>query len=134
MRVSGVVLTAAVSQLFCYSKSTAIQLIECFYRPTDGAVKYKGVDLKDMNTLWLRDQVGLVSQQPTLFDCSIEENIKYACPEATHEQVVEAAKQANADSFITAFPNGYATQVGQGSTLISGGTTVFFAKGSSHRF
>ena len=95
--------------------------MECFYRPTSGSVKYKGVDMKDLNVRWLRDQLGLVSQQPTLFDCSIEENIRYSLPEATHEQVVETAKQANADSFIMEFPEGYATRVGQGSTLISGG-------------
>lgn len=73
---------------------------------------------------WLRDEIGLVSQQPILFDCSIEENIKYACPSATHEDVVEVAKQANAHNFITEFPDGYATQVGQGSSLVSGGTKI----------
>lgn len=109
---------------FCsslYSKSTAIQLIECFYRPTSGTIKYKDVDMKDLNVRWLRDQLGLVSQQPTLFDCSIEDNIRYSLPEASHEQVVEVAKQANAHHFIMEFPEGYATSVGQGSTLVSGG-------------
>jgi ABC-type multidrug transport system fused ATPase/permease subunit len=102
-------------------KSTVIQLIECFYRPDKGTIKYKGVDVKDLNVRWLRDQLGLVSQEPVLFDASIEENIRYSLPDATHEQVVEAAKQANAHNFIIEFPEGYATSVGQGSTLISGG-------------
>lgn len=75
----------------------------------------------DVNTKWLRDEIGLVSQQPILFDCSIEENIKYACPEATHDDVVKVARKANAHDFITSFPDGYNTQVGQGSTLVSGG-------------
>jgi ATP-binding cassette subfamily B (MDR/TAP) protein 1 len=104
-----------------HSKSTVIQLMECFYRPTSGTIRYKDVDMKDLNVRWLRDQLGLVSQQPTLFDCSIEDNIRYSLPEASHEQVVEAAKQANAHSFIMEFPEGYATSVGQGSTLVSGG-------------
>jgi ATP-binding cassette subfamily B (MDR/TAP) protein 1 len=95
--------------------------MECFYRPTSGTVKYKDVDMKELNVRWLRDQLGLVSQQPTLFDCSIEDNIRYGLPEASHEQVVEAAKQANAHNFIMEFPEGYATSVGQGSTLVSGG-------------
>lgn len=78
--------------------------------------------MKELNVRWLRDQLGLVSQQPTLFDCSIEDNIRYGLPEASHEQVVEAAKQANAHNFIMEFPEGYATSVGQGgSTLVSGG-------------
>jgi len=102
-------------------KSTVIQLMECFYRPTLGTVKYHGVDMKDLNVRWLRDQLGLVSQQPVLFDCSIEENIRYSLPDASREQVVEAAKQANAHDFIMGFPEQYQTSVGQGSTLVSGG-------------
>lgn len=82
---------------------------------------FPGIDVKNMNVKWLRNEIGLVSQQPILFDCSIEENIKYACPEATHEEVVDVARQANAHNFIESFPDGYATQVGQGSSLISGG-------------
>lgn len=102
-------------------KSTVIQLMECFYRPSSGTVKYNGTDMKELNVSWLRGQLGLVSQQPTLFDCSIEENICYGLPDASHAQVVEAAIQANAHDFISAFPEGYGTSVGQGSTLISGG-------------
>jgi ABC-type multidrug transport system fused ATPase/permease subunit len=102
-------------------KSTTIQLFECFYRPSKGVVKYKGVDAVELNIAWLRDQLGLVSQEPVLFDTTIEENIRYSVPDATHDQVVEAAKQANAHAFISEFPEGYNTSVGQGSTLVSGG-------------
>ena len=77
--------------------------------------------MSSLNVRWLRDQFGLVSQEPVLFDTSIEENIRYGCPNASHEQVVEAAKQANAHDFISSFPDGYQTRVGQGSTLVSGG-------------
>jgi ABC-type multidrug transport system fused ATPase/permease subunit len=96
-------------------------LIEGFYQPTSGTIKFKGIDAAELNVRWLRSQLGLVSQQPVLFDCSIEENIRYGCPDATNEQVIEAAKQANAHNFIMEFPEGYATSVGQGSTLVSGG-------------
>ena len=105
-------------------KSTVIQLMECFYRPSSGTVKYFGTDMKELNVGWLRGQLGLVSQQPTLFDCSIEENICYGLLDASHAQVVEAAVQANAHDFISAFPEGYETSVGQGSTLISGGINL----------
>ena len=98
--------------------------MECFYRPTSGLVKYHGVDMVELNVRWLRDQLGLVSQQPTLFDCSIEENIRYSLPDASHEQVVEAAVQANAHDFIMEFPEDYTTSVGAGSTLVSGGTLI----------
>lgn len=91
-------------------KSSLIQLIECFYRPSSGAVFFQGMDMKELNVRWLRDQLGLVSQQPTLFDCSIEENIRYSLPNASREQVVEAAMQANAHDFISSFPEGYATR------------------------
>ena len=108
-------------------KSTAIALFECFYRPSQGVVKYKGVDLAELNIRWLRNELGLVSQEPVLFDTTIEENIRYSVPDATHDQVVEAAKQANAHTFISEFPEGYSTSVGQGSTLVSGGQKQRFA-------
>jgi len=101
-------------------KSSAVQLIECFYRPTEGCIEYNGVDMEELNVRWLRDQFGLVSQEPVLFDTTIEENIRYSC-DASREQIEEAAKTANAHDFIMSFPQGYETQVGQGSTLVSGG-------------
>ena len=102
-------------------KSSLIQLIENFYRPLAGYITYKGEDMRELNVRWLRDQFGLVSQEPVLFDTTIEENIRYGCSNATLDQVIEAAKQANAHDFISSFPDGYQTRVGQGSTLISGG-------------
>jgi ATP-binding cassette subfamily B (MDR/TAP) protein 1 len=109
---------------FCRSghgKSTVIQLIENYYRPTHGTIYYKGVDMKTLNVKWLRSQIGLVSQEPVLFDTTIEANIKFGMLGATQEEIEEAAKEANAHDFIMSFPDGYKTDVGSGSTQISGG-------------
>lgn len=102
-------------------KSTIIQLIECFYHPSQGSVKYHGVDLRDINVRWLRDQFGLVSQEATLFATTIEENIRYGCPDATMDDIIDAARKANCHDFIMDFPNKYKTFVGEGGSLVSGG-------------
>eukprot|EP00980_Cylindrotheca_fusiformis_P019676 scaffold6870_cov121-Cylindrotheca_fusiformis.AAC.3 len=103
-------------------KSTIIQLVEEFYRPDHGKVAYNGDDLKDLNVRWYRNEIGLVSQEPTLFDTTIGENIKFGMPEATQADIVDAARSANAHDFITTFPNGYNTMVGSSSSSqISGG-------------
>ena len=102
-------------------KSSAIQLLECFYRPSKGSIEYNGTDMKELNVKWLRDEFGLVSQEPVLFDTSIIENIRYSCPGATREKVIEAARKANAHNFIMEFPDQYETRVGPGSSLLSGG-------------
>lgn len=103
-------------------KSSLIQLIEMFYRPTDGVIEYRGCDMKDLNIPWVRDQIALVSQEPTLFDDTIAENIRFGHPSATQKDIEEVAKKANAHKFILEFPDGYETQVGGGSSLqISGG-------------
>lgn len=82
-------------------KSTVIQLIENFYHPARGTIFYRGVDMKQLNVKWLRNQIGLVSQEPLLFDQSIAENIKFGMPDATQEEIEEAAKEANAHDFIS---------------------------------
>lgn len=102
-------------------KSTMIQLMECFYRPSEGTVHYNGIDMLHLNVKWLRSELGLVSQEPVLFDTTIEENIRYGCVEASREEIIDAAKKANAHDFIMGFPNRYNTRVGAGSTLVSGG-------------
>jgi ATP-binding cassette subfamily B (MDR/TAP) protein 1 len=111
-------------------KSSSVALIECFYRPTKGTIEYNGVDMKDINIKWLRgSQLGLVSQEPVLFDTSILENIRFGT-DATQEEVEEAARQANCHDFIVMFPEGYQTQVGQGSNLVSGGK---YSSGRLHK-
>ena len=102
-------------------KSTAIQLVERFYDPDSGSVKLDGVDLRQLNVKWLRQQIGLVGQEPVLFSGTIAENIAYGKPGSTREEVVEAAKMANAFSFIQEFPAQFDTDVGEKGGQLSGG-------------
>ena len=87
-------------------KSTVVQLIERFYDPSSGSVEFEGTDISQLNVSWYRDQLGFVSQEPTLFNTTIAENIRYGYPGASQEQIEEAARQANAHDFILSFPNG----------------------------
>ena len=80
-----------------------------------------GHDVRDLNVKWLRSQIGLVSQEPVLFDTTIAENIRYGKEGATMEEIQEAAKSANAHDFVSSLPDGYDTIVGEGGALISGG-------------
>eukprot|EP00536_Pseudo-nitzschia_multiseries_P017972 jgi/Psemu1/227243/e_gw1.1993.2.1 len=102
-------------------KSTIIQLLERFYDPTSGSIMLDGNDLKDLNVKWLRQQIGLVSQEPKLFAMSIGDNIKAGRPGATYAEVEEAARKANAHDFILSFPDGYGTMVGDEGSQLSGG-------------
>jgi len=102
-------------------KSTTIQLIERFYDPTSGTVEFEGIPMKELNIKFLRDQFGLVGQEPTLFNTTIAENIRYGCPTATQEEIEDAAKKSNAHNFIMSFPDGYNTDVGERGTQVSGG-------------
>jgi len=92
-------------------KSTVIALLERFYDPSTGEVSLDGVDIRRLRLKWLRAQMGLVSQEPALFATSIRENILLGKENATEEEVVAAAKAANAHSFIAQLPQGYDTQV-----------------------
>ena len=80
-----------------------------------------GVNVKDLNLKWLRSRIGVVSQEPVLFDTTILENIRFGREDASMEEIQEAAKKANAHEFITSLPEGYNTHVGEGGTQISGG-------------
>ncbi|KAK9129443.1 hypothetical protein Sjap_009930 [Stephania japonica] len=102
-------------------KSTIISLVERFYEPTSGKALLDGHDLKTLQLKWLRQQIGLVSQEPALFATSIAENILYGREDANMEHIVEAAKASNAHSFIQSLPDGYNTQVGEGGIQLSGG-------------
>ncbi|KAK6019571.1 ABC transporter, ATP-binding protein [Ostertagia ostertagi] len=103
-------------------KSTITSLLERFYEPHAGRVLLDNQDLRTLNLEWLRGQViGLISQEPVLFATSIEENIRYGRPSATDVEVLEAAKLANAHEFITSFPDGYQTVVGERGAQLSGG-------------
>ncbi|KAG2269699.1 hypothetical protein Bca52824_064254 [Brassica carinata] len=102
-------------------KSTIISMVQRFYEPTSGEILLDGNDIKSLKLKWLREQMGLVSQEPALFATTIASNILLGKENANMDQITEAAKAANADSFIKSLPNGYNTQVGEGGTQLSGG-------------
>ena len=103
-------------------KSTIVSLLERFYDPQSGAVMLDGLDLKELNVGWLRGRLGMVSQEPVLFEGTVVENIRYGKPDATQEEIEEATKLANAHTFISNdLSHGYGTQVGHGGTKLSGG-------------
>jgi len=127
-------------------KSTVMQLLERFYdvcppapkveiadgegaaeaqksqgSKTDdaGHVYLDGIDIRDLNVRWMRDQIGMVGQEPILFQDTIANNVRYGKPDATREEIEQACKQTNAHGFITEFPQGYDTVAGPGQ--LSGG-------------
>ncbi|MCQ2389549.1 MAG: ABC transporter ATP-binding protein/permease [Kiritimatiellae bacterium] len=102
-------------------KSTLSGLLARFYDPTRGRVAMDGTDLRDLRTADLHALVGAVTQEALLFNDTIEENIRYGSPDATHEQVVAAAKMANAHDFIMAQPEGYGRIAGEKGFALSGG-------------
>ncbi|XVF63662.1 hypothetical protein PTKIN_Ptkin09bG0104600 [Pterospermum kingtungense] len=102
-------------------KSTIISMVQRFYDPTSGKILLDGHDLKNLQLKWLREQMGLVGQEPALFDTTIAGNILLGKEDADMEQVIVAAKAANAHSFIEELPDSYNTQVGEGGTQLSGG-------------
>lgn len=87
-------------------KSTVVSMIERFYDPQSGSVFLDGTNLKDINVKYLRSMIGYVGQEPTLFATTIRGNIQYGNPDATDEQIEQAAKLANAHDFITSFTDG----------------------------
>ena len=102
-------------------KSTLTKLIQRLYLPDSGRNLIDGVDIAQVEPAWLRRQIGVVLQDSKLFSGSVEENIRIACPNATHEEVVNAARLAGADEFVSQFPHGYETFVGERGSLLSGG-------------
>ena len=102
-------------------KSTLISLIPRFYDPQSGAVKIDGADVRKYKRRTVRQQISLVLQDTLLFRASIAQNIAYGKPEATHSEIVEAARLANADEFIDRLPEGYDTMIGERGVTLSGG-------------
>ncbi|KAJ7644192.1 P-loop containing nucleoside triphosphate hydrolase protein [Roridomyces roridus] len=122
--------TAALVGASGSGKSTIIALVERFYDPTSGSVTVDGINVKDLNLKWLRSQIGLVSQEPTLFATTIKGNVahglintpyEHASEEEKFAMIKEACIKANADGFISNLTNGYDTMVGERGFLLSGG-------------
>ncbi|KIM25829.1 hypothetical protein M408DRAFT_73755, partial [Serendipita vermifera MAFF 305830] len=122
--------TAALVGASGSGKSTVIALVERFYDPLSGSIKLDGNEVRDLNVRWLRSQIGLVSQEPTLFATTIRGNVEHGMigtgmenlsDEERMAKVKEACIKANADGFITALPEGYNTMVGERGFLLSGG-------------
>jgi len=102
-------------------KSTLVNLLLRFYDPTEGRIFLDGVDLRDYKLADLRNQSAIVTQDPLLFSCSIAENIAYARPAASVQEIIAATKAANIHEFIENLPAGYETQVGERGVRLSGG-------------
>jgi len=102
-------------------KTTLVNLIVRFYDPAEGRILFDGHDAKDISLKSLRNNIGLVLQQPLLFSGTIAENIRYGRLDATRDEIEAAARAANAHDFITELPDGYETKVGEGGSLLSGG-------------
>ncbi len=86
-------------------KSTSIQLMQRLYDPSEGGILLDGHDIRSINLKWLRSNIGIVSQEPVLFFGTIEDNIRFGKPDATDEEVINAAKMANAHEFIINLPD-----------------------------
>ena len=96
-------------------------MIPRFYDVTTGAIKIDGHDLRDVTVHSLREQIGIVPQETLLFSTTVMENIRYGRLDATDDEVIAAAKAANADKFIRDLPEGYKTQIGERGLNLSGG-------------
>ncbi len=102
-------------------KTTLVNLIPRFFEPTSGAILVDGTDLREISLASLRQNLGIVSQETLLFDSSIRDNIAYGKPDASDEEIIEAARAAYADEFIRELPNGYDTMIGEKGARLSGG-------------
>ncbi|CAD5117028.1 DgyrCDS5857 [Dimorphilus gyrociliatus] len=102
-------------------KSTTIQLLQRFYDPLQGKVTIDGKDIRELNVEWLRQSIGVVSQEPVLFATTIEENIRYGREGVSLDEIHEAAKSANAYNFIMQLPDQFNTLVGERGAQLSGG-------------
>ena len=102
-------------------KSTVIQLIQRLYDPDSGSLLLDQTDIRQMNIGWLRDNIGVVGQEPVLFATTIRENIKFGRKNATDEEIEQASKEANAFNFIQSLPQKFDTIVGEKGAQLSGG-------------
>lgn len=113
--------TAAILGATGSGKTTLVHLIPRFYDVTEGVVKVGGIDVRALTQSSLRKNVGIALQQPELFSGTVMENLKFGQPNATHEEVIAAAKDAQAHEFVSAMPDGYESAIEQGGANLSGG-------------
>jgi ATP-binding cassette subfamily B protein len=102
-------------------KSTLSALIPRLYDPIAGEVRLDGLDVRDYDLEWLRQQIGIVAQEPMLFSTTIEDNIRYGRADASRDEIEAAARAAHAHDFVVSLPDGYGTQVGERGIQLSGG-------------
>ena len=102
-------------------KTTLFELLQRFYDPANGDIKFHDINIKNLSLKTLRNSMGMVAQNPILFSSDVMHNIRYGNPEASDEQVYQAAKYAHADEFITSLPNGYESFLGEQGVRLSGG-------------
>uniref|UniRef100_A0A7E4V6E2 ABC-type xenobiotic transporter n=1 Tax=Panagrellus redivivus TaxID=6233 RepID=A0A7E4V6E2_PANRE len=102
-------------------KSTSIGLLMRFYNPESGSITIDGVPIEDLNVEWLRNTIGIVSQESVMFQATVAENLEIGKPDATHEEIVKACEMANAHNFIMKLPEEYDTFIGDGGVRLSGG-------------
>ncbi|NXC37903.1 MDR1 protein, partial [Penelope pileata] len=102
-------------------KSTTVQLLQRFYDPDQGEVTLDGRDIRTLNVKWLRENIGIVSQEPVLFATTIAENIRYGREDISDAEIEQAAKEANAFDFISRLPDKFNTMVGERGAQLSGG-------------
>src|SRR5690606_15451700 len=102
-------------------KSTLANLVTRFYDVNEGSITFDGIDIKDVTSKSLREQMGIVAQDSILFNDTIANNISLGIEDASEEKIIEAAKIANAHNFISEFPHNYQNNVGDGGSLLSGG-------------
>lgn len=125
--LKGVSLAAAPGEMIAFvgpsgaGKSTIANLIPRFYEVTGGSIAIDGKDIREVTLASLREQIGLVPQETMLFSTTIKENIRYGRLDATDEEIVEAARAANAEEFILDLPHGYETRIGERGLNLSGG-------------
>ncbi|CAD6197152.1 unnamed protein product [Caenorhabditis auriculariae] len=120
LRVNAGQTVALVGSSGC-GKSTIISLLLRYYNVARGNIFLDGVNISDINIEFLRNQIAVVSQEPVLFNCTIEENIRYGRENVTQEEMIAACRMANAEKFIRTMPKGYQTIVGDRGTQLSGG-------------
>ena len=102
-------------------KTTVTYLVPRFYDPVAGAIRVDGHDVRELSLEWLRSQIGIVTQESYLFHATVDENLRYARPDATREQIEAACKAAHIHDFIVGLPEGYETLVGERGYRLSGG-------------